>query len=100
MMIDHYKFIFDDYLLEIYDTCLKRYIILDEEYFTNLQDRLARTAVSLLNGRITVRQLPPKDSRRDYLSANHVRKRTSSFSSQTDVLIIWLDSYIGHPDHC
>ncbi|CAF1529574.1 unnamed protein product [Rotaria magnacalcarata] len=100
MMIDHYKFIFDDYLLEIYDTRLKRYISLDEEYFTNLQDRLARTAVSLLNGRITVRQLPPNDSRRDYLSANHVRKRTSSFSSQTDVLIIWLDSYIGHPDHC
>ncbi|CAF4569231.1 unnamed protein product, partial [Rotaria sp. Silwood2] len=97
MITNQYKLILDNYLLEIYDSRYRRYIILDEEYFDNLKDRLSRTSVSTLNGRIMI---PPQMSTRSYLSNDRKRKRTSSFSPQIDYLIIWLDSYIGHPDNC
>ncbi|CAF1398455.1 unnamed protein product [Rotaria sordida] len=100
MISSHYKLILDNYLLEIYDSRFRHYIIFDEEYFANLQDHLPRTSVSTLNGRIIIRQLSLRNSTRSYLSNDRKRKRTSSFSSQNDHLIIWLDSYIGLPDNC
>lgn len=90
------QIILDNYLLEIYDTRFRCYIILNEEYILNLQDRLPRTSVSTLNGRIRIRQ----GSIRNPLSFNLKRKRTSSFLPENDHLIIWLDSYIGHPENC
>ncbi|CAF1593852.1 unnamed protein product [Rotaria sp. Silwood1] len=100
MVSNHYKLILDNYLLEIYDTRFRRYIILNEEYFINLQDHLLRTNVNTLNGRIIIRPLPPKNSIRNYLSNDCKRKRTSSFSPQNDYIIIWLDSYIEQSDNC
>ncbi|CAF4573865.1 unnamed protein product [Rotaria sp. Silwood1] len=99
MVSHHYKLILDNYLLEIYDTRFRRYIILNEEYFINLQDHLLRTNVNTLNGRIIKRPLPPKNSIRNYLSNDCKRKRTSSFSPQNDYIIIWLDSYIEQSDN-
>ncbi len=92
MIRTHLKLNFDNYLLEIYDSHFRRYIIPDEEYILNLQDRLPRTSVSTLNGRIL--------NRRKYLSSDRKRKRTSSVSPANDHLIIWLDSYIGQPENC
>jgi hypothetical protein len=90
------KLIFDNYLLEIYDSRFRRYILLNEEYLLNLQDRLPRTSVSTLNGRIIIRQRFVRNT----LSIDRKRKRTSSFLPENDHLIIWLDSYIGHPENC
>ena len=96
MISNHYKIILENYLLEIYDLRFRRYVILDEEYIINLQDRLPRTSVSTLNGRI----LTQRNTSQNYLSTDLKRKRTASFSPQNDHLIIWLDSYIGHPENC
>jgi hypothetical protein len=100
MISHHCKLILDNYLLEIYDSRFKRYIILDDEYIINLQDRLPRTSVSTLNGRLIKRQVSIKTTTRHYISIDHKRKRTSSFLPQNDHLIIWLDSHIGHPENC
>jgi hypothetical protein len=96
MISNHYNIILGSYLLEIYDLRFRRYVILDEEYIISLQDRLPRTSVSTLNGRILTR----RNTSRNYLSTDLKRKQTSSFSPQNDHLIIWLDSYIGHPENC
>lgn len=91
MIRTYFKLTLDNYFLEIYDARFRTYILLDEEYIRNLQDRLPRTSVSTLNGRIRHR-----DESRNYSSI----ERKPSFSPKNDHLIIWLDSYIGHPDHC
>ena len=100
MVCNHYKLILDSYLLEIYDVRFRRFLILDEEYVTNLQDRLPRTSVSTLNGRIMTKHGPQRNTSRSYLSNDRKRKRTSSFPPQNEHLIIWLDAYIGHPENC
>lgn len=95
----HYAIGLTDYFLEVYDAHFRRYIILDEEYFTILQDRLLRSDCNALNGRIVARSLPSQNSKRDSTLNHRKKKRTSSFSSQIDLIIIWLDSYIGHSDN-
>ena len=97
MISSHYKLTLDNYLLEIYDSRFRRYIKLNEEYIVNLQDRLPRTSVSILNGRIIRRHVP---LRNNYISIDHKRKRTSSFIiPEIDHLIIWLDSFNEHPEN-
>jgi hypothetical protein len=100
LISSHYKIILDNYVLEIYDLRFRRYVILDEEYIINLQDRLPRTSVSTLNGRIIIRQRSRKNTNRNYLSIDRRRQRTSSFSLKNDHLIVWLDSHIGNPENC
>jgi hypothetical protein len=93
MISSQCKIILNNYLLEIYDPRFQSYIILNEEYIVNLQDRLPRTSISTLNGRIRLRQ----GLRRNPILIDRKRKRTSSsFSLENAHLIIWLD----YPENC
>ena len=49
-------FLVDHDLLEIYDVRFQTYVLLDDEYIRNLQNRLPRTSISTLNGRIRKRR--------------------------------------------
>lgn len=86
------KLNFDNYILEIYDLRYRQYLILNEEYILDLQNRLPRTSITTLSGRLQI----PQRLIRNPIFISRKRKRTLSFLPENEHIIIWLDSYIDY----
>ncbi|CAF0988186.1 unnamed protein product [Adineta steineri] len=83
-----------DFILQIYDNRFKIYVEFDDEYINWLRNRLPRTSIETIFGRIISKR--PATQR-----AQHPPISLSPLSSdRMKQHVIWLDNYIGRQENC